>query len=79
VLSDSHKWFTSWLPLAREATPFMTVLLAVILVVSVWWFVHKLEDCVERNRVMTDRLLVQQETFHRELMACLAHCPPQRP
>jgi hypothetical protein len=51
--------------------------MAVILVVSVWWFVHKLEDCVDRNRLMTDKLLSQQHEFHRELMACLAHCPPR--
>jgi hypothetical protein len=77
VLPDSHKWFTSWLPLAREATPFMTVFLAVILVVSTYWLVGHLTACVDRNRLMTDKLLTQQQEFHRELMACLAHCPPR--
>jgi hypothetical protein len=79
VLPDSHKWLTSWLPLAREATPFMTVLLAVILVVSTYWLVGHLTDCVNRNRLLTDKLLTQQQEFHRELLACLAHCPPGRP
>lgn len=73
---DAHKWFTSWLPLATAAGPFLTVGLGVVMCVSLWWMNGWLNDCVAHNRIMSAKLESQQEKFHTEIMLRLAHCPP---
>ena len=70
-----HRFFRSWLPLAREAGPYVTVFLAMILVVTTWWLVGHLTDCVEQNRLMTTRI-VEQQRQHSEQLALLWRCPP---
>ena len=73
---QGHKWFTSWLPLATAAGPFLTVGLAVVMCVSLWWMNGWLSECIDRNRLLTTQLVSQQEKFHAEIMLRLAHCPP---
>ena len=71
---DSHRWFSSWVPLATAAGPFMTVALAFILVITTYWLVGHLTECVERNRDLTDRMLEHQKVYTAQLER-LAHCP----
>jgi hypothetical protein len=73
---EGHKWFTSWLPLAVQAGPFMTLVMAVILVITTWWLAGWLRECADRNRLLGDKLITQQQAFHAEVMLRLAHCPP---
>ena len=75
---SGHRWFTAWLPMAREAGPFVTLLLAIALVVSLWWGIGILRECVRHNRELGAKLVAQQEKFHTELVLRLAHCPPPR-
>jgi hypothetical protein len=77
VSDEAHKWFTSWLPLATAAGPFLTVGLGVVMCVSLWWMSGWLTECVEHSRHLTAQLVSQQEKFHTELLR-LAHCPPPR-
>lgn len=71
---SGHRWFSSWLPFAREAGPFMTLVMAVILVISTWWFAGWLRECADRNRLLGERLVQQQERFHGEIMLHLSRC-----
>lgn len=73
---QGHRFFRSWLPLAREAGPFVTLLVVVAMIISTWWFAGWLRDCADRNRLLADKLVTQQETFQREVLLRLAHCPP---
>lgn len=79
MLPEGHRWFTSWLPLAKEAGPFLTVCLAAILVITTWWLVSKIDDCVERNRMLSDTLVAKQESMYQHILLRLANCQPTRP
>jgi hypothetical protein len=73
---EGHKWFTSWLPLATAAGPFLTVGLGVVMCVSLWWMNGWLSACIDRNRAMAAQLVTQQEKFHTELLVHLQRCQP---
>ena len=75
---DVHRWFSSWLPLATAAGPFLTVGMGVVMCISLWWMTGWLSECIERNRIMSAQLVSQQKEFHTEIMTRLAHCPPPR-
>ena len=75
---EGHKWFTSWLPLAVQAGPFLTVGLGVIMCVSLYWMNGWLSDCIAHNRQMAAQLVNQQKEFHSEILTRFIHCPPVR-
>lgn len=75
MLPDHAKgWLQTLLPLAREAGPVMTLVMAVMLVVSSWWFAGWLRECTDRNRVLGTQLVTQQEKFHAEILLHLSRC-----
>ena len=73
---STSRWYQTLLPIATAGGPILTLALALMLVVTVWWLVGNLRDCVDRNRLLGERLVTQQETFHRELLVHLQRCQP---
>ena len=65
---EAHRWFTSWLPLAVQAGPVLTLAMAVILTISIWWMNGWLTVCIDRNREMAAQLGISPRTVesHRE-------------
>jgi hypothetical protein len=75
-LDNAKGWLHTLMPLMREAGPFMTLSMAVILAISTWWFAGWLRECADRNRVLATELVSQQKEFHAEVLMRLANCPP---
>ena len=73
-LDNAKSWLNTLLPLAREAGPVLTLTMAVMLVISTYWFAGWLRECADRNRVLGERLVTQQERFHGEIMLHLSRC-----
>ena len=69
-------WLQTLLPLMREGGPILTLGLAVVMCVSLFWMSGWLEDCITHNRVLGQRLLDEQHAFRSEILTRLAHCPP---
>jgi hypothetical protein len=72
----ARSWLQTLLPLAQQGGPIVSLLLAVVMCVSLWWMSGWLSACIERNREMSAQLVTQQEKFHTEILLRLAHCPP---
>lgn len=75
----TSRWLQILLPLARDGGPIVSLLLAVVMTISLWWMGGWLRDCIEHNRVLGAQLVSQQEKYHTEILLRLAHCPPQAP
>ena len=78
-LDKAKSWLNTLLPLAREAGPVLTLAMAVMLVISSWWFAGWLRECADRNRLLGERLVQQQERFHTEIMVHLSRCAQAPP
>jgi hypothetical protein len=63
----------------REGGPILTLGLAVVMCVSLFWMSGWLEDCIAHNRVIGQRLVEEQHAFRTEILTRLAHCPPATP
>jgi hypothetical protein len=74
---STHRWLQTLLPLARDGGPIVSLLLGVLFVASLWWGLGALRECVERNRMLGEKLVTQQEKFYAEVMLRLAHCQPR--
>ena len=72
-----HRWLKTWLPVAQSGGPFLTLGLAVVMCVSVWWFAGWLRECVDHNRELAAQLVTQQQAFHAEMRLSLVHCQPK--
>jgi hypothetical protein len=72
-LDNAKSWLNTLMPLAREAGPVMTLAMAIMLVISSWWFAGWLRECADRNRVLATELVSQQKEFHHE-MRLLINC-----
>jgi hypothetical protein len=70
------RWYSTLLPIAREGGPLVTLVLALLFVGSLYWGLGMLRECVNRNHVLSERLITQQEKFHQDVLLRLAHCPP---
>jgi hypothetical protein len=71
---DSAKnWLQTLLPFAQAGGPFLTLGLAVVMCVSLWWMNAWLSNCVDHNRLMSAKLESQQQAFHHE-MRLLVNC-----
>jgi hypothetical protein len=73
---DARHWYDALLPMAERGGPLLTLLLAVMFAGSLWWGLSLLRECVNRNHVLSERLITQQEKFHQDVLLRLAHCPP---
>jgi hypothetical protein len=73
---EARHWYDFFLPLAERGGPILTLLLGMILLVSLWYGLRVLRECVVHNRMLNERLITQQEKFHQDLLLRLAHCPP---
>lgn len=71
---DARHWYDVFLPWAEKGGPLLTLLLALMFALTLWYGLAALRDCVNRNRALAERMLAQQETFHRDLLLALAHC-----
>jgi hypothetical protein len=71
-------WLGVILPLVQQAGPIFSLALLIALALSLWWLTGWLHGCVEHNRLLTERLLAQQQAFTQEIRLALAHCQPQR-
>jgi len=47
---STSRWYQTLLPIAQSGGPVLTIFLLVTLVVSLWWLIGTLHDCVDRNR-----------------------------
>jgi hypothetical protein len=75
VSPDSAKgWLATLLPLMREGGPVLSLLLALLLALLLWYGGGLLRECVERNRRLGDQLVTQQEKFHAEVLLHLRGC-----
>jgi len=72
----ARSWLQTLLPLAQQGGPIVSLLLAVVMTISLWWMGGWLRDCIEHNRVLGAQLVSQQEKYHTEILLRLAHCPP---
>ena len=72
----TSRWLQMLWPLAQQGGPVVSLLLAVVLTISLWWMGGWLRDCIEHNRVLGAQLVSQQEKYHTEILLRLAHCPP---
>ena len=70
-------WLKTLLPLAQQGGPIVSLLLAVVMSISLWWMGGWLRECIEHNRVLGAQLVSQQEKYHTEILLRLAHCPPR--
>jgi hypothetical protein len=70
------RWYSIFYPMAQQGGPLLTLLLGIILVVSLWYGLRVLKECVVHNRQLNERLITQQEKFHQDVLLRLAHCPP---
>lgn len=70
------RWYNALYPMAQQGGPLLTLLLAVLFAASLWWGLGMLRECVNRNHVLSERLITQQEKFHQDVLLRLAHCPP---
>lgn len=79
-MSPDHArgWLQTLLPLAQQGGPIVSLLLAVVMSISLWWMSGWLRECIEHNRVLGAQLVSQQEKYHTEILLRLAHCPPVR-
>lgn len=73
---DAKHWYDALLPMARQGGPVLTIFLLIALVVSLWWLIGTLHDCVDRNRLLGERLVEQQQRFYQDVMVRLVHCKP---
>ena len=70
------RWYQALYPMAEKGGPLLTLFLALVMLVSLWWLNGWVNICVERNRALAEKILTQQQTFYQELRLQLAHCPP---
>lgn len=73
---DAKHWYNALLPMAQQGGPLLTLVMAVLFTGSLWWGLSLLRECVNRNHVLSERLITQQEKFHQDVLLRLAHCPP---
>jgi hypothetical protein len=73
---DAKHWYDFFLPLAERGGPLLTLLLGLILLVSLWYGLRVLRECVTHNRLLNERILTQQQAFYQELRLALVHCQP---
>jgi hypothetical protein len=73
---DAKHWYDFFLPMAQQGGPLLTLLLALLFCGSLYWGLGMLRECVNRNHVLSERLITQQEKFHQDVLLRLAHCPP---
>ena len=73
---NARGWLQTLLPIVREGGPILTLGLAVLMSISLWWMSGWLDDCIHHNRALGERLVHEQQTFRAEILARLAHCPP---
>lgn len=74
--SDAKHWYDVLLPMAQQGGPLLTLVMAILFAGSLWWGLGMLRECVNRNHVLSERLITQQEKFHQDVLLRLAHCPP---
>lgn len=60
--------------MAERGGPLLTLLLALLLLVSLWYGLRVVRECVEHNRLLNERILTQQQAFYHELRLALAQC-----
>jgi hypothetical protein len=70
------RWYQALWPIAERGGPVLTLLLGLLFAGSLWWGMSMLRECVNRNHVLSERLITQQEKFHQDVLLRLAHCPP---
>ena len=75
---NARGWLQTLLPLAQQGGPIVSLLLAVVMSISLWWMGGWLRECIEHNRALGAQLVTQQEKYHTEILLRLAHCPPVR-
>jgi hypothetical protein len=75
---STTRWYQALYPIAQAGGPVLSLTLLLALALSLWWLSGWLHGCVEHNRVLTERLLAQQQAFTQEIRLALAHCQPQR-
>jgi hypothetical protein len=73
---STTRWYQALLPILQAGGPVLTLLLGIILVVSLWYGLHVLKECVAHNRLLNERLLTQQQAMYQEMRLALAHCTP---
>ena len=73
---NAKGWLQTLWPLAQQGGPVVSLVLAVLFVASVHWGLGALRECVDRNRLLGEKLVTQQEKFYQDIMIRLAHCPP---
>ena len=71
---DAKHWYDFFLPVAQQGGPILTLALTVVLIVSSWYGLGVLRDCVQHNRQLNEKILAQQATFYQELRLLLARC-----
>jgi hypothetical protein len=74
----TSRWLQTLLPIAQQGGPVVSLLLAVVMTISLWWMGGWLRECIEHNRALGAQLVSQQEKYHTEILLRLAHCPPPR-
>jgi len=74
---STTRWYDALLPIAQRGGPVLSLFLLVALIISVWWLVGWMHDCVNRNRELTEKLLSTQQAFYQELRIVLARCPKE--
>lgn len=73
---DVKHWYDFLLPVAEKGGPLLTLALAIILVLSTWYGLWALRECVVHNRALAAQMLSDQRVFRQDLLLALAHCPP---
>lgn len=74
---NAKHWYDVFLPMAERGGPLLTLLLAVILVISMLWLTGWIKNCVDHNRTLNEKILAQQAAFYQEFRLALSHCQPR--
>jgi hypothetical protein len=71
---SARHWYDFLLPIAQQGGPVLTLALTMVLIVSSWYGLGILRDCVAHNRQLNEKILAQQANFYTELRLLLARC-----
>ena len=77
---SGKRWYETLYPIAQAGGPVLTLGLAVVMAISVYWMNSWITDCANHNRVLSAQLVAQQQAFHSEILVHLSRCaqPPRQ-
>lgn len=73
---SAGRWLSTIMPVLERGGPVVALLALLIGGGTVWYLLGVLDRAVQRNHVLVERLLTEQERHRAELLRYV-HCPPQ--